>query len=234
MAIACFGWATPEFEVAVLKQSPPPAGDAIDINLGTVRNGRLTLANATLSECVKYAWSIGSDDLIAGPDWIKSRAMRFDIVAQAPPDTPEAELRVMLQSLLSDRLKLVLHHEQKVVSFLALVPGRTAVRLPAAKTSGANSGRSGRIAGSRMSLPALAMLISRFERRVVVDMTGLTGLYEVNLEWTPESQTNAGEAPSGPSIFTAVQEQLGLRLEARKGPLEVLVVDSAEKIPADN
>jgi uncharacterized protein (TIGR03435 family) len=113
-----------EFEVATLKQSPPPAGDSIDINLGTARNGKLTLANATLSECVRYAYSIVSDDLIGGPDWIKSRAVRFDIVAQAPPDTSQDQLRQMLQTLLAERLKLALHREQKPLAYLALVQGR--------------------------------------------------------------------------------------------------------------
>jgi bla regulator protein blaR1 len=233
------GLAQSQFEVATLKLSPPPAGNSIDINLGTARNGKLTLANTTLSECIRYAYSIVSDDLIAGPDWIKSRAVRFDIVAQAPPDTPDDQLRLMLRSLLTDRLKLTFHHEKKTLSYLALAQGKTGARLPPAKSSGGNTGRGGRIAGNRMSMPALAMLISRFERRIVEDMTELTGLYEVNLEWTPESQTTAGptpasDTPSGPSIFTAVQEQLGLRLEARKGPLDVLVIDSAEKTPADN
>jgi bla regulator protein blaR1 len=223
-----------EFEVATLKQSPPPAGNLLDINLGTARNGKLTLANTTLSECVKYAWSIVSDDLIAGPDWMKSRDVRFDIVAQAPPNTPDEQLRPMLHALLRDRLKLELHHEQKTLPYLALLEDKGGAKLPPAKSAGGNTGRGGRIIGNHMSMPALAMLLSRFERRTVVDMTRLGGLYEVNLEWAPEQAAAAGDIPAGPSIFTAVQEQLGLRLESRKGPLDVLVIDRAEKVPAGN
>jgi hypothetical protein len=91
-----------EFEVATMRQSPPPAGDLIDINLGTLRNGRLTFANASLSDCLKFAWQIVSDDQISGPDWIKSKAVRFDIVAQVPPDTPRDQVFLMLQALLAD------------------------------------------------------------------------------------------------------------------------------------
>src|SRR5215831_17281272 len=103
----------PEFEVATVKASPPPPGDRININLGTVRNGRVTFTNASLSDCLKFAYGIVSDEQISGPDWTKSKTVRFDIVAQAPPSTTQEQLQLMLQALLADRLKLALHHEQK-------------------------------------------------------------------------------------------------------------------------
>jgi uncharacterized protein (TIGR03435 family) len=82
----------------------------------------------------------------------------------------------------------------------------------------------------------LATLLSRFEREIVVDQTGLAGPFEVKLDWSPDNGVvpAADGAPGGPSIFTALQEQLGLRLESRKGPLDVLVIDHAEKVPTDN
>ena len=206
--------ARPEFEVATVRQSPPPAGDSIDINLGTVRNGKLTFGNATLSECLKYAWQIVSEDQITGPDWIKSRAVRFDIVAQAPPDTPRDQLSVMLQSLLADRLKVTLHHEQKTLPYLALVVGKNGPKLAPPNSAGGNTAFGGRISGNHMSMQGLAGLLSRFERQTVVDMTGLTGEYTLHVEWTPEN--GAADNPSGASMFTAVQEQLGLRLESQK------------------
>jgi uncharacterized protein (TIGR03435 family) len=82
-----------------------------------------------------------------------------------------------------------------------------------------------------MPMHQLAVLISRMTRTPVLDKTGLAGFYEFKLEWAPE---NSPESATGPSIFTAVQEQLGLKLEWRKGPVEVLVVDHAEKIPLEN
>src|SRR5689334_10560516 len=84
----CFGLplivagAPPEFEVATVKQSPPPEGNLIQINLGRLLNGTLTFGNASLSDCLKYAYGIASDAQLAGPDWIKTNAVRFDIVAQ--------------------------------------------------------------------------------------------------------------------------------------------------------
>jgi uncharacterized protein (TIGR03435 family) len=228
-----------EFEVATVRQSPPPPGDLIDINLGTLRNGRLTFANASLSDCLKFAWQIVSDDQISGPDWIKSKAVRFDIVAQAPPDTPRDRLSLMLQALLADRLKLVLHHERKTLPFLALVTGRNGSKLSKpsdANNSGGNIAARGRITANHMSMQGLVTLLSRFERQAVVDMTGLQGEFAFHLEWMPEAGGTAAatDIPSGPSIFTAVEEQLGLKLESRKAPLDVLVVDHAEKVPTEN
>ncbi len=74
----------PEFDAATLKRSPPPPGDTININLGTARNGKVALTNATLSDCIKFAYSLASDAQLSGPDWINSGTMRYDVVAEAP------------------------------------------------------------------------------------------------------------------------------------------------------
>jgi uncharacterized protein (TIGR03435 family) len=242
LAAVCFGFLNTaavfaqEFEVAAVKQSPPPEGDTININLGTVRNGRLTFANASLSDCLKFAYNIASDAQLAGPDWIKDA--RFDIVAQAPAATPREQLALMLQTLLAERLKVVLHHEQKTLPFLALVVGKNGPKFHEAKADPAPDtgfNVAGRIVRNQLSMRMLALLLSRFERQTVLDMTGLKGLFEVRLEWTPDDGRAPAAADSvGPSLYTAVQGQLGLKLEARKGPVDVLVVDSAEKVPADN
>jgi uncharacterized protein (TIGR03435 family) len=236
------------FEVATVKSSPPLSGDRININLGTVRNGTLIFTNASLSDCLKFAYGIVSDAQISGPDWIKSKEVRFDVVAKVPPGTAGDQLPLMLQALLADRLKLALHHESRELPFLALVVGKNGSKVRESQTAApgaaGNSAFRGHIVGQQMSMQLLATLLSRFERQIVIDMTGLKGSYEVKLEWTPdENRPIAGaaggaqtgiDAGAGPSIFTAVQEQLGLKLESRKGPLDVVVVDHAEKVPAEN
>lgn len=229
----------PEFAVATVKPSPPPQGDLIFINgLGTFRNGKLTFTNASLSDLLKFAYNITSDSQLSGPDWIKSKDVRFDVVALAPADTPREQLALMLQTLLADRLQLTLHHEQKKLRFLALVEGKGGSKLHVAKSQPAPDTTfniAGRIVRNQISMPQLTLLLSRFERQTVMDMTGLKGFYEVKLEWTPDDTRGreATDSPLGPSIYTAVQEQLGLKLEARRGPLAVLVVDSAERVPAE-
>ena len=91
------------------------------------------LTNATLSECLQFAYGIVSEAQIAGPDWIKSRDVRFDIVAKTPPDTPRDQARLMMQNLLIERLKLSLHHEPREMPFLALVVSKDGPKLPPAK-----------------------------------------------------------------------------------------------------
>jgi len=228
--------ARPEFEVATVKSSPPPSGDTININLGTIRNGKVTMTNVSLSDCIKLAYGIVSDDQLSGPDWIKSKEVRFDIVAQAPADTPRDQLLPMLQPLLADRLKLVLHHQQKELSYLALVVGKNGPKIRVAKPDAAagNAAARGRIVANQMPMRGLATLLSRFERETVVDLTGLDGQFEFKLEWTPDNGPVPPDGASAPSLFTAVQEQLGLKLESRKGPLDVLVVDHADKVPTEN
>jgi uncharacterized protein (TIGR03435 family) len=229
---------TPTFEVASLKPVVV-TGDLYTANLGTARHGEVTLTNGTLSDCLRYAYSITNDSQISGPEWIRSKEIRFDILAKARPDTPIDELLLMLQNLLAERFKMVIHREQRDLSYVALTVGKNGPKLPAA-TPDSNSPRRpqipGRIVANQMTTNKLATLLSRFMRQTVIDQTGLKGDYDINLTWAPESfhLSVDAEPPAGPSIYTAVQEQLGLRLESRKGPVQVLVVDHAEKVPVEN
>ncbi len=142
----------------------------------------------------------------------------------------------MLQTLLTERMKLVIHREQRDLRYVALIPTKTGPRLQPAKSDSAPSGPvfGGRIISPQMSMLTLAKLLSRFEHETVLDMTGLTGPYEVHLEWSLDETGRPETDKHGPSLSTAIQEQLGLKLESRKGPVEVLVIDSTEKTPAQN
>jgi uncharacterized protein (TIGR03435 family) len=231
LLIACLASAQ-SFEVATLKLSPPPQGNDININIGTARNGRLTLTNATLGDCLKFAYGLVSDAQLSGPDWVSSGDIRFDIDGRAPVDTPRDQLLLMLRTLLTERLKLREHPEARAVSFLALVIGKGGPKFstskPDAEARSHNMTFGGRISGVQLTMSTLAVLLSRFERQTIVDRTGLRGSYDLKLEWA------LSPGADGPSIYTALQEQLGLRLESRKGPLDVLVVDHAEKTPVGN
>lgn len=226
----------PEFEVATLKLSPPPEGDLININLGRTQNGKLTMANVTLGDCIKYAWNLSSNAQFAGPAWLNEKLVRFDIVAQAKPGTPPEQVRLMLQNLLADRLKLTTHVEKREISYLALVPAKNGPKLqPAKPDTPQNTGPQlpGKLSHNAMGMDMLTRLLARFERDTVIDQTGLQGQFEIHLEWEPSNRNNP-DGPSGPSVYTALQEQLGLRLIRQKGPVDILVVDHAEQVPADN
>src|SRR5215467_13926598 len=102
--------AQPAFDVASVKQGGPVRPDGLlDINLGTAVHGVVTLSNTTLSECIRYAYGLANESQIAGPDWIRDRSIRFEIVAKAPADTPVDALRRMLQTLLNERFRLEMH-----------------------------------------------------------------------------------------------------------------------------
>jgi uncharacterized protein (TIGR03435 family) len=228
----------PTFDVASLKPSPPISGDLYRANLGTVSHGELTMTNVTLSDCVRFAYGITNDIQIAGPNWIKNKGVRFDILAKASPGTTVEQFPILLQALLAERFQLALHHEARETSYLALEIGKKGTKLTPAQQDpdpSANRNGLGQIRSSHMSTPLLATLLSRFLRETVIDLTGLKGYYAVNLEWRPEDLSKAAsDSEYGVSIFTAIQSQLGLRLESRKGPLDVIVVDQALKTPIEN
>ena len=139
------------FEVATLKQSPPPQGDLISITLGAIKGDRFYMTNVTLNDCVKFAYDLVSDDQISGPDWIRSKALLYDIVAVVPPNTSHEQVVQMTQTLLADRLKLVVHREQRDMKYLALVPGKGAPKMPSQTLR-----RNGTIARASATLLAIA------------------------------------------------------------------------------
>src|SRR6266576_756202 len=172
-------------------------------------------------------------------------------------DQNNGERRSMLQALLTDRFKLTIHRGTKELPIYALVIAKNGPKLQEAKAGDTYPngfknadgvgkpgmmifGR-GQIPGKGLRLTALAQLLTEELDRTVVDKTGLTGKYDFTLKWTPDESQGAmfkgPESPpadiSGPSIFTAIQEQLGLRVESKKGPVEILVVDHAER-PSEN
>jgi uncharacterized protein (TIGR03435 family) len=252
VAIAVDARQQPQFVAATVKLLPPvPPSTPLPVNLGSFRNGTAMLTNTTLSECLQFAYGIVSDAQIAGPDWIKTRDVRFEIVGKTGLDVSRDQALLMMQNLLAERLKLSLHHEPREMSFLALVVAKNGPKLAPAKAgtppAQIPSQIPGRVLHPQMPMGILATLLSRFERQIVIDKSGLTGPFSVDLQWTPDALRNRasqdGAAPlvngqpanvDGPSLPTALQEQLGLRLESRKGPVDVLVVDHAEKVPVDN
>src|SRR5262249_12348635 len=149
---------------------------------------------------------------------------------------------LMLRSLLEERFKLQFHREQRRIAHYALVVAKGGPRLRAAEPDPAGARQSyakGRIVHSQIRMDTLAMLLSRQLRETVLDRTGLMGIYDVKLEWAldglrPAETAEAEERAAGPSLFTAIQQQLGLKLEARKDPFEVIVVDHGEKAPIAN
>jgi uncharacterized protein (TIGR03435 family) len=226
----------PTFEVATVKMGGPIQGDTFNINTGRIVHGIVTLGNATLGDCLKFAYSLTTSEQIVGPDWIHQKVVRFDVTGKGAPGSSDAQLLVMLQALLKERFQMTLHMEQREMTHYELVIGKNGPKLKESTVGpeeGHGSARLDGISTNRMQINKLAMLLSRMTRMPVIDKTGLTGFYQFDLRYANEVSPGADDS-AGPSVFTAVQEQLGLKLESKKGPVEVLVVDHAEKVPLEN
>jgi uncharacterized protein (TIGR03435 family) len=230
---------SPVFDVASVKPSPPSLSDSLNINLGALNHGVVTLTNTTLSECIQYAYGLVSEDQINGPDWIRDRKLRVDITAKTAPDTPRDQALLMMQALLAQRFHMELHREPKPVRHLELTVGRNGPKL-AVSQAGAPlrpfAYGSGRLFYDRRDMHSFALLLSRQLKQPVLDLTGLKGFYDIHLEWAAGDPSPAQTAAPDPlpDIFGAVEQQLGLHLESTKTPIDVLVIDRADKVPVAN
>lgn len=240
----------PRFDVASVKPSPEVApGQNININLGTARHGEVTLTNTNLSDCIRYAYGLVSDEQISGPDWMRSYKLRFDIDAKAPVDTPVSRLLQMLQQLLTERFRLAIHREPKPMAHLELSVAKGGPKLKVSKDDGAAGlveYGPGRLFYNHVPLHTLAVLLSRQLKQPVLDVTGIEGNFDVKLEWRPDGPQPVSKGPDAApakeaddmafrrDLFGAVQAQLGLKLEPKKTPMDVLVIDHAEQVPVGN
>ena len=231
----------PAFEVASIRPSLEPPGSVVGI---FESKGRISAKNVTLKRCVRGAYDLPEPQIIGGPKWVDQD--RYSIEAKATVPAGGHELMLMLQTLLADRFKLVLHREQRTISGYRLVLGKGGLKAQASAPDRGSVGQSqrGRIEAEGCTMPQLALKLAEVLHQPVLDATGVTGKFDLKLEWTPDdmqarppsADPHAGNAPdagTGPSIFAALQEQLGLKLESGKVSAEVLVIDSAEK-PSEN
>ena len=235
----------PAFDVASIK--PNRSGE--QASGSTTRKGGYVGTNLTLHQLATEAYGLRPFQVIGGPGWIKLD--RFDINARVP-EGATGRLAPMLRTLLADRFKLRAHTETREQQVYALVLARPDGRLGAKLTAstkecgaaGASCGMnvnasnmSGTLTGIGQPLSRLATALSGFAADgLVIDRTGLTGNFDIELRWTPDNLRNAAAgtpAGDGPSLFTALQEQLGLKLESARGPVEYLVIDSAEQPTPD-
>jgi uncharacterized protein (TIGR03435 family) len=238
LSIAAFAQ-SPAFDVASVKPSPIDKGDRIQINLGSFRNGVVTLTNTTLSECVQYAYGLVGEDQIAGPDWTRDRNLRVDIIAKTSPATPLDQALLMTQSLLAERFRLQIHREPKPVRHLELTVGKKGPKLPVSPDDTPNRSVNlsrGHLFCDHRPMHIFAVLLSRQLRQPVLDLTGLTGFYDFHLEYAPDDPTGAAAAdsPPLPDIYQAIEEQLGLHLESKKTPIDIIVIDRADRVPIPN
>jgi bla regulator protein BlaR1 len=223
--------ALPAYEVAVVK--PNNSGSGSSSSNGS--KGQVVMTNLTLKRLIGQAYSVKPFQ-VSGPDWMETE--HFDIVAKYPPDTKNEDRPLMLRAFLEDRFKLVTHRESKSMPGYELVVAKSGFKLtpvPEAGGPGTNS-RGGRIqilTVKQTSMPMLADLVSRSLGEMVVDKTGKEGVYDFELRWTSDLTPPANDADTAPSLFTVIQETLGLRLQPQKVPVPMVVVDHLDKVPVE-
>lgn len=198
--------------------------------------GSLTATNLTLRSLISTAYGI-ADYQLEGPDWLA--AERFDISAKFPEALPKdrekynAAMGTMMRKMLEDRFKLAVHTEQKAFPVYGLMVEKAGIKFKQVPEGPSRSdSRNTLYQGRAIGMDRFAEYLSRQMDMPVLDMTGLKGFYDLDLQWFPEPKE--GEIPQGPALREAIQEQLGLKLENRKAPIEVVVVDHAEKAPTQD
>ena len=249
------------FEVASIKTvgsfTPiPQLGPGCDGGFPRVEHNRFTVTT-TVFALITWAYGFNTnggctfvsvgDFLTAGPDWLRSE--KFEIRALMPDDSPDYNtgeflngkapaLESMIARMLADRFKLVVHKETKEASVYALVIAKGGPKLtpsagdiPAAWRQRTPQTPNVRVLRARTSMTYLALSLVIEARRPVIDRTGLTGDFDMELTFAPYNSAVA-DSPA-PDLFTAVQEQLGLRLEPARAPVDVLVIDHVEKPTPD-
>jgi len=248
------GGTKPSFEVASVKPSAPAVAPP---RISGQPGGRFTATNTTLKLLMTIAYGVLDFQILGGPNWINTD--RWDIEAKAeegsiPPPTgrPDTTLGSMVQSLIEDRFQLRMHRETKEMPVYELFVAKGGVKMKLSadqtlpsflepgdpKPRGLIGVRRGSLEGQGVMLSSFIQVLSQQLGRSIIDKTDLKGLYDITLQWSPELVQGPGGLTepsdnSRPSFFTAVQEQLGLRLDSAKGPVEVLIIDRAEK-PAEN
>jgi uncharacterized protein (TIGR03435 family) len=232
--------APPTFPVATIKPSAP---DAVAIT--QIRGNRFATEGTTFVDVFKYAYSVHPDQVVGGPEWLRTE--KFDILAD--PETEKRpssdQMKAMMQQLLLERFHLVMHQEQKILSVYALV--KTAETPKLTKSTSDPSGipvvgynPKGELGVGNATMANFATFLQRFVLdRPAVDQTGIAGHFDLALRWTPDN-FRAGEKPDDPqdasappNLFTAIKDQLGLKLQPTKAATSVFVIDRVER-PSEN
>ena len=216
-----------EFEVASVK--PNPGGQGMNTRMNGNADGIRYIA-VPLKWIVAEAYNVPHTQVF-GPDWIGVEA--YDIVARVPPGTTAAQRRTMLQSLLAQRFHMKAHRETRDVQSLVLTVAKQGPKMQTTTepASGYRISQDGSIRHMKVnaSPKAFAAMLGGLVQEPVVDQTGLTGVYQIAVDWDVSVPSESAD-----NLLRAVQGQLGLKIERKKVPLEVAVVEQADKVPTEN
>jgi uncharacterized protein (TIGR03435 family) len=218
--------AAQSFEAASIKPADP---EHIGLQLYAPNPGSFRAMAADVKHLIAFAYSVRDVQISGGPGWVDTDL--FDIEAKTAGPATNPELRLMVQSLLKDRFHLKVRRESKEQAVLDLVAGKKGPKMTPVESAGLGIGLGKtQLNGRGANMAGLASVLSSRVAHQVIDKTGLTGFYNFTLTWTPD---DANGAENGPSLFAALEEQLGLRLEPGKALVETLIIEGVER-PAGN
>jgi uncharacterized protein (TIGR03435 family) len=251
----------PAFEVASIKLSPPPEAGRMRMGCiggpGSSDPGRITCTHVNTANLITMVYGV---DRYQVPGLSLADPNKFEIAAKVPEGATKEDVKLMWRNLLAERFKLVLHRETKEMPAYELVVAKSGLKIkqsvdePAPTplpdgsrvrmdsegypllppgVSMAIFGDKARWHASQLTLQQIAEIVGAQVNQPVLDATGLKGKYDFTLSWAG-STTVVPESDNGPTIFSALQNQLGLKLEPKKAPAEVLVIDHIEKTPTEN
>ncbi len=224
----------PTFDVASVKvRLHPRSPDGYShSSIDTPSPGYFVAENAGLPGLIEYAYNLKGYQ-ISGPNWLNDEAYSFDVNARAVPGSmsTKTQIRMMVQALLKERFHLAVHFESKVVPGFALEIDPHGIKMKSTKQPTERAGINaigGDVTAVNVSMGWFADILAGYLKSPVYDRTGLPGNFDFKLHY------DSSESGSGPSVFAALEEQLGLRLRASREPIQILVVDHAEKAPTEN
>jgi uncharacterized protein (TIGR03435 family) len=220
------------YEVASVK--PNLSGSTSSRTNGTA--GQVVFTNVPLKALIVNAFGVTAFQ-VTGPGWLESA--RFDLAAKYPPGAKPADRPLMLRHFLEERFGLAAHQETKETPGYALVVAKGGFKLqpapgPDRSVSNNSDGKRHTMTATGISMPTLADMLARQFVTPVVDRTGIEGVYNFELKWSDDDAGATADPDAPPSIFTALQEKLGLRLQSQKVPVPMVVVDRIERTPREN
>jgi uncharacterized protein (TIGR03435 family) len=219
----------PAFEVASIRLSPPGKDGLTSIS--PVGTSRFTAKNASLTLLIEMAFDINDYQIAGTPNWSDSTLYDISAAAESGVNLTYEQLGPRLQQLLEKRLHLTVHREMKSVKGYGLVVAKGGPKLQTSKGPGGQAYiLDNGLRGQNMPIKALAFMLNRPTGRPIADKTGIEGNYDIKLDYAPNATT---DSPL-PSVFTALQEQLGLKLVPQQVPVEMLVIDHVDRQPTEN
>jgi uncharacterized protein (TIGR03435 family) len=230
--------ADPDWDVATVKPSDPTSPGGQRINL---RGRQVVFQNTTVEQFLLLGYGLQKSQLAGEPDWVKTERWNVDGLANVDGKPNWKQTQGMMRKLLAERFGLKLHPEQREMPVFALTIAKGGPKLTpnASDPDGLMDQQNTEVNGQHAEnlkntpVPELALILQFHVDRPVVDQTGLKGRYDFQLKWTVDESKAPTDGSAAPGLFTAIQEQIGLKLEPVKAPADMLVIDAVERPSAN-